>query len=713
MKTKLDDVRNNADQSRSVLANMVGNAAQDLGELGGVAGTAGVAIGQLAEYAADGNISLEQRSAKVAGPMAGIWRRPTIVASNAMKFFATGLQDVHAEAIEAMNDAIMRPAKTPLEAYTELLEGAGRDQLAGQRDQGVKELITDVIGLTDATEDLTPSLLAAGVDDRHVEHRPSRVGDAGRERFVDGLDRRSRERRSHHRSRSGTAIVNAFGDRRRQLRHRRREQAAARHRSSSSPTPTVTLNDILAASADPLTEHTELWDAPDPWTSPTADVQRVETRRRRRWTIARTEATGTDDRRDGRTGRAEGSTNTSLDDRRRRGGGRRRSAAEFESGDRRPRRHDRRRSTPTTSPTSAGRWRANSTRSTTSSPGLKFDVDFQPALNEALDGLDSFGPDLQTLADEWANILEGKPIDIFGNVRADDAEFQAKMADLTNLFQEGVVNAFDQGGVEAANTFVQSTAAQIAASTGLDIAEVYRIMGLPPDGSIDAIRQAERRRRGEADAMAILDCVDRGRPEQPDPRLHPSRCADRRHRSADRRDRRPDPRRRSARRSRQARGVHPGRHRRGDGVARRVRGDGHPSRSTRPAPSRTIADDVDDGDYRGRRSTPRRRHAGGRRCKLLDEATRQPARRRSTRSPTSRRANDATLDAVAGSTHARDLAVACPNYAEADRRPRTAWPATGHRPTSYVNTVGGGGGGGGGGPTAGDVGRAVGGGGRR
>lgn len=59
------------DQSRSVLANLVGNTAQDLGELGGVAGSAGVAIGQLAEYAADGNISL-QNFAKIVGPLLAV-----------------------------------------------------------------------------------------------------------------------------------------------------------------------------------------------------------------------------------------------------------------------------------------------------------------------------------------------------------------------------------------------------------------------------------------------------------------------------------------------------------------------------------------------------------------------------------------------------------------------------------------------------------------
>ena len=57
-----------ADNSRSVLANMVGNSAQDLGELAGIGGTAGVALGQLAEQAAEGQISLAGLG-KTIGPM--------------------------------------------------------------------------------------------------------------------------------------------------------------------------------------------------------------------------------------------------------------------------------------------------------------------------------------------------------------------------------------------------------------------------------------------------------------------------------------------------------------------------------------------------------------------------------------------------------------------------------------------------------------------
>lgn len=119
--------------------------------------------------------------------------------------------------------------------------------------------------------------------------------------------------------------------------------------------------------------------------------------------------------------------------------------------------------------------------------GLKFDVDFKPALGKALDDLDGFKPDFETLADEWSTILAGKPVDIFGNVRADDAEFLDKVSNLRNLIQTGIVNEFEQGGKDAADTFLQSNAATIAASSGLSIADVYKIMGLPPDGSVDAI----------------------------------------------------------------------------------------------------------------------------------------------------------------------------------------------------------------------------------
>lgn len=60
-----------ADRSRSVMANMIGNAAQELPGVTGAFGPLNVAIGQFAEYAAEGGISLKGIAA-TAGPMAGV-----------------------------------------------------------------------------------------------------------------------------------------------------------------------------------------------------------------------------------------------------------------------------------------------------------------------------------------------------------------------------------------------------------------------------------------------------------------------------------------------------------------------------------------------------------------------------------------------------------------------------------------------------------------
>lgn len=68
---RLREARENADQSRSVLANMVGNSTQSIAGLGGVVGDLGVGLGQLGEYATEGGIGLAGL-ATVAGPMAGL-----------------------------------------------------------------------------------------------------------------------------------------------------------------------------------------------------------------------------------------------------------------------------------------------------------------------------------------------------------------------------------------------------------------------------------------------------------------------------------------------------------------------------------------------------------------------------------------------------------------------------------------------------------------
>lgn len=122
----LRKVHDSSDQSRSVLANMVGNSAQDLGELGGIAGSAGVALGQLGEYAADGNIQLSNL-AKVAGPLALV-TGVTLGISKAMEQVARTDAFKRAQ-VDGYTDAL-KDASTVIDAVRDKLEKAGEVKLS-------------------------------------------------------------------------------------------------------------------------------------------------------------------------------------------------------------------------------------------------------------------------------------------------------------------------------------------------------------------------------------------------------------------------------------------------------------------------------------------------------------------------------------------------------------------------------------------------------
>lgn len=113
---------NTSDQSRSVLANMVGNSTQDLGELGGVAGSAGVAIGQIGEYAADGNIALKNLAATAI---------PLLAVAIAVKGITKEMERnakakaFDKERVEEWTDALKEGA-TAAEAITDSFREAGK-----------------------------------------------------------------------------------------------------------------------------------------------------------------------------------------------------------------------------------------------------------------------------------------------------------------------------------------------------------------------------------------------------------------------------------------------------------------------------------------------------------------------------------------------------------------------------------------------------------
>jgi hypothetical protein len=118
----IKNIGDTADQSRSVLANMVGNSAQEIGALTGVAGPAGVALGQLGEYAADGNIKLGNLAA-VAGPLVAVG-----VALQGITKHAKGVAETEAWDTGQIDDftAAIREGEDAAKALADRLEAAGK-----------------------------------------------------------------------------------------------------------------------------------------------------------------------------------------------------------------------------------------------------------------------------------------------------------------------------------------------------------------------------------------------------------------------------------------------------------------------------------------------------------------------------------------------------------------------------------------------------------
>jgi len=100
---KLRTAREEADQSRSVLANMVGNSSQTFAQFGGVVGDLGVGLGQLGEYATEGTINLKGLTS-IVGPMAALGIATAFV-SKSLKD-AAEIRAFNADQVKAYSEAI-------------------------------------------------------------------------------------------------------------------------------------------------------------------------------------------------------------------------------------------------------------------------------------------------------------------------------------------------------------------------------------------------------------------------------------------------------------------------------------------------------------------------------------------------------------------------------------------------------------------------------
>lgn len=174
--TSVRRVGTEADQSRSVLANMVGNSVQDMGQLAGVAGSAGVMIGQIGEYAADGNINLKSLTA-LAAPMLFLAGATALVSDHFSDIAAT--KAFHKEQVEGYTKAL-KGATSELAAIQSRLENAGKiefriwddtvDVTAGLAEAGVTvaQFSQLVAGGKPKIDEWAAAMRAAGVDTDNV-----------------------------------------------------------------------------------------------------------------------------------------------------------------------------------------------------------------------------------------------------------------------------------------------------------------------------------------------------------------------------------------------------------------------------------------------------------------------------------------------------------------------------------------------------------------
>jgi hypothetical protein len=167
--TELDHVRGEADQSRSVLANMAGNTTQTaFSSLGGTIGDIGMGLGQLAEYATEGNIGLKGL-ASVAGPLAAL-SAASIVINGISKGLADlkERQEAYTQQQTDFNDAL-RETGSVQDTVNQMLEDNVALSAAPELNwwQGMLDDLPVLTGLVDETttaqSGLVEAMAAAGI----------------------------------------------------------------------------------------------------------------------------------------------------------------------------------------------------------------------------------------------------------------------------------------------------------------------------------------------------------------------------------------------------------------------------------------------------------------------------------------------------------------------------------------------------------------------
>lgn len=509
----LDGVSRSANSSSSALANMVGNSTQDLGQMAGIVGSLGVGIGQMGEYMADASFEGEKLStvvrnfAGIAVPMAS-FAAATLAIGEGFKLVRER-SEASAEAIETLRDEMEGLEVTASDMF-EVFKDPKALMLPEEVTVSWGDYLNTLQEMLHIGDGFSETDIGGILDDANISmaalSRTVVDGNDGLATFL-GLLSESQEQGLITQD-EATKALEQFS--RLQERIRDTELEAARD-AETFASSIDEINQALVTSQEEAGNLEDLWNKvlDDLADGRIDDSAAAWNRLKEILGVTDDELTDlANQRMDERLRDEADAAREQADAMREVGEAVRNSAQAFEDFQ--------------ASVAAAGTEIGNIIRAGLPDLGaelasaldlgdglldnIKFEVDFENSFRDALDGLDNFRPDLQELADAIAAGIT-PDIDIWGNFEPDDAEFLQKITELRDMIQGGIVQQFEQGGTDAANAFVQAQAAAIAESTGLDIAEVYRILGLPADGSIETVIAPIIDQAKADQARAILDAL--------------------------------------------------------------------------------------------------------------------------------------------------------------------------------------------------------------
>ena len=521
VREEIDKTPRSVGGANSALANMYGNVAGEAGTVLGAIGPVNVAIGQMAEYAADAKFEGEKLGsalgsmAKIAGPVAAL-----SLALSAMSDIIGGIKAEKAfneEQVKTFTDAI-RDGQTAAEALRDVVAETGKLMIVQPTGGGL-------LGLSEQAEDLIPTFERLGISYEifmDLVNDPSAAG-----RYLQmGRDIRETNRDM---SEDYYLVADAIGTYQENIGTASDAQQELNSFLDIAPRSAQATLEAFQALEDPISRFPDQWDnimdalrTGEADTEAAADALEILTEQLNKppgeiWAMGAAEL----ERRTDAVATAMGemkdeadADQAALEDL---AGAMQTLGAEELEGR-------------TEAVATALEEAAEKTREFEEAlrdagdtiADVRSDLpDLGAELADALDtadatvdfqgakaGVDDAIEDLQTYIEEhegidWSALLDTSQI-APGDI---DADMISVVQGVRDALQEGIVAAFEIGGAPAAQHFLDTFVPQLMEQGGLTEAEVYQLLGIPADGSIDAVLQPIIDQAAAARAVDILDAI--------------------------------------------------------------------------------------------------------------------------------------------------------------------------------------------------------------